>query len=73
MRQLNLHSIFLNLIKKEVGASFSAIEKNKDKFYVKIIRNKETSLFEMVGNPEQATPDTYMDVMNQIKEYYNAG
>lgn len=70
MKQLNLHSIFLNLIKKEVGASFSAIERNKDKYYVKVIRNKETSLFEMVGSPERATPDTYMGVLKQIKEYY---
>ena len=72
MKQLNLHSIFLELIKKEVGASFSAIEDNKGTFYVKVIKDKETSLFEMVGNPEQATPDTYMSVVTQIKEYYNA-
>ena len=70
MKKLNLHSIFLELIKKEVKASFSAIEENKGKYFVKIIKDKETSLFELAGSPQSATPETYMQVLQQIKDYY---
>jgi hypothetical protein len=67
---LNYHSIFLEQIKKSCGASFVGFEREKDSYSIKVIKNKETSLFPMVGSPEFATPQGYNEVLKTITEYY---
>ena len=67
---LNLHSIFLNRIRKNIGASFVGFENYRDKYSIRIIRGDKTDYFPFVGNPSQANVNSYLEVENIITQFY---
>jgi len=69
-KQFNLHSFFLQKIKKNVKASFVAFEEYNSRFHIKVIKDKKPTLFQLVGTPNQATFQSYSEVLNQISNYY---
>lgn len=73
MRILNYHSIYLEKIKKRIGASFVGYETYKDKYAIRVIKDKVTEYFTVVGSPEFATPKSYSEVEQIIVDFYKNG
>ena len=61
---------FLETVKKEVKASFVAYVQEKNKYYIRIITDKVRKDFELVGTPQDATQESYQQVLTIIKNYY---
>lgn len=68
---MNYHSYFLNNIRKEIGASFVAFERNKDSYSLKVVKDGRTDLHPLTGSPDDVTPERYEEVSNQLKTLYN--
>lgn len=68
---MDYHSYFLNSIRKEIGASFVAYERNKNKYQLKVTINGHTDLHPLTGTPNDVTPERYAELSKQLKSLYN--
>jgi hypothetical protein len=65
--QSNYHSIFLNLLRKKVKASFVGYVETKGKYQLKVIVNKVPTYFDLVGTPNDVTPQRYLELIENIE------
>lgn len=65
-KQQSFHSFYQNLIKMKSGASFVSWEQYKDKYSLKVIRDKKTHHFDIEGTPQDVTAENYMTLLNSI-------
>ena len=72
MKTLNLHNYYLNKIKKLVGASYVGYEQQGNQHKIKIVKNGKPEYFDVVGHPQNATIETYEQVLKIVENYYNA-
>lgn len=68
---MKYHQIFLENIKKQIGASFVGYEQYRDTYQLKVIKNKKPIYFKLEGKPSDVTPQRYSELLNLILE--NAG
>ena len=72
MKTLNLHNYYLNKIKNLVGASYVGYEQQGNLHKIKItIPGKKPDYFDVVGHPQNATIETYEQVLKIVENYYN--
>ncbi len=63
---MTYHSFYLNLIKKEVKASYVAYEQYKDSYQLKVIVDKVPTYYALTGKPNDVTPQKYQDLLKLI-------
>lgn len=66
------HTAFLNDIKQQINASYVSYECYRDKYHLKIIKNRgqKADYFSLHGTPDDVTGDSYLKTLNNLKEYY---
>ena len=63
----NLHSIYCDLLKQRLGATFVGWETTKNVYRLKaLIPNQETLYFDIKGTPQDVTEKNYQDLLNKI-------
>lgn len=70
MQSLSYHKIFLSKLKSEIGASFCAYERNKDKYRLKVVVNKKADWYDLEGTPEDVSPKRYKELIDNLKDHY---
>lgn len=64
---MDYHNLFLNNIKINVGASYIAYEKYKDKYQLRVlIPNFEPIVYDLDGTPNDVTPQRYDELLKSI-------
>ena len=66
---MDYHQIFLNNIKKQVGASFVGYEQYKDEYQLKLIIDKQPLYFKLEGKPSDVTPQRYSELLSLILQH----
>lgn len=64
--QPSFHSFYQDMIKQKSMASFVGWEQNKEKYALKVVRNKETFYFDIQGTPNDVTAQNYLDLLKSI-------
>lgn len=60
------HKIFLNHIRKQLGASFVAYERYRDNYRLKIVINKVPHYYDLDGTPDDVSPQSYNNLLQKI-------
>jgi len=66
-KQSNYHNVFLNLLRKKVNASFAGYVETKGKYQLKVIVNKIPTYLDLVGTPNDVTPQKYLELIENLE------
>jgi len=62
----NFHTRHLNHIKKSLGASYVAWERNKDEYRLKVVVSGNPLYFVIGGTPNDVTAENYSDFLKSF-------
>lgn len=71
---MNYHSIHLEEIRREIGASFVGYERHKDNYWIKVVfggNKKNADRHPLTGTPNDVTPKRYEELSAQLKTLYS--
>ena len=66
---MDYHQIFLNNIKKQIGASFIGYEEYKGSFQLKVIKNGQTTYLALEGKPDDVSPERYAELLTLLQQH----
>lgn len=64
------HNMWLNRIKKSVGASNVCYITNRKGYFIRVIKDGKEQRFELTGTPFDVTDDRYKEFNRLVLDYY---
>ena len=69
--KLNYHNVWLNVIKRDLRASFVAFEKYNNNYRLKVIVDNTVVFRDLSGEPSDITDSSYSELFDDLKiEFY---
>lgn len=65
------HSVFLEKIRKNVGASFLSYVRRGDNYFLRAIKDSKEHEFSLVGTPQDVSFERYNELNKELQEYFS--